>query len=143
VKWSVHSVVVECCWGCVSPGVVFAGSNGGTACQVPRPHADSTAERQLTVVHLTAAAAAAAWCKHYCDVGRVATCDSVTRRDSCGDDADCQRVANQRTAARHTPVVYVRLVLCSPITLHCIEPTYSGSVAEWLACWTQTQKGPG
>jgi len=28
-------------------------------------------------------------------------------------------------------------------TLHCVQMGPGGSVAEWLACWTQAQKGLG
>ena len=36
---------------------------------------------------------------------------------------------------RHVPLV-------SPL-LHSLLPLWGGSVAEWLACWTRAQKGPG
>jgi len=44
---------------------------------------------------------------------------------------------------------YALVVVHATIGLDCIcfSPTYfasvDGSVAEWLACWTQAQKGPG
>jgi len=46
--------------------------------------------------------------------------------------------------------IYVRLCFASAFLLeHAVQPTRrlrlytGGSVAEWLACWTQAQKGPG
>ena len=34
------------------------------------------------------------------------------------------------------------LVQCA-VFISCYDGTLGGSVSEWLACWTQMQKGPG
>jgi len=61
-----------------------------------------------------------------------AVASRVPSRSSCISPASCYCVAS--AAARYVYLYYITFKR---------DRMWDGSVAEWLACWTQAQKGPG
>jgi len=49
----------------------------------------------------------------------------------------------EKSTARAKPCIMFALNSAAITSTYNAQPSEGGSVAEWLACWTQAQKGPG